>query len=206
MAPKVYPNQESTTSSQSQSHNQYCLSSKRETYTLWMKSLVLHSNGCTVYDSNGHIVYRVDNYDRKGKREVNLMDQQGNLLCTIKKRLLALGCWEGHKYCSKSNSRSQEQQPWFEVKKCLTLTGKIACEIKAGSKNLCIERISIGKSIAFRIVNKLDGQIIAEGKQKQSSSGVVLSNDVLTLDLAAGTDHSLIMALITVYGLICGKM
>ncbi|CAJ2676609.1 unnamed protein product [Trifolium pratense] len=195
---KVYPNQETTTSSQS--HNQYCLSSKKETYTLWMKSLVLHSNGCTVYNSNGNIVYRVDNYDRKGRSEVNLMNLQGNLLCTIKKRLLALGCWEGHKYCNNS------KQPWFEVKKCLTLTGKIACEIKAGSQNLCIERMSIGKSLAFRIVNKLNGEIIAEAKQKQSSSGVVLSNDVLTLDLAAGTDHSLIMALITVYGLICGLM
>jgi uncharacterized protein YxjI len=200
---KVYPNQELTTSSES--HHQ-CLSSKKETYTVWMKSLVFHSNGCTVYNSNGNIVYRVDNYDRKGRREVNLMDLKGNLLCTIKKRLLALGCWEGHKYCRNSNFRSQEQQPWFEVKKCLNLTGKIACEIKAGSQNLCIERMSIGKSIAFRIVNKLDGKIIAEAKQKQSSSGVVLSNDVLTLNLAAGTDHSLIMALITVYGLICGLM
>jgi uncharacterized protein YxjI len=171
-----------------------------------MKSLVFHSNGCTVYNSNGNIVYRVDNYDRKGRREVNLMDLKGNLLCTIKKRLLALGCWEGHKYCRNSNSRSQEQQPWFEVKKCLTLTGKIACEIKAGTQNLCLERMSIGKSIAFRIVNKLDGKIIAEAKQKQTESGVVLSNDVLTLNLAAGTDHSLIMALITVYGLICGLM
>jgi uncharacterized protein YxjI len=200
---KVYPNQEPTTSSES---NHQCLSSKKETYTVWMKSLVFHSNGCTVYNSNGNIVYRVDNYDRKGRREVNLMDLKGNLLCTIKKRLLALGCWEGHKYCRNSNSRSQEQQPWFEVKKCLTLTGKIACEIKAGTQNLCLERMSIGKSIAFRIVNKLDGKIIAEAKQKQSSSGVVLSNDVLTLNLAAGTDHSLIMALITVYGLICGLM
>jgi len=72
---------------------------------------------------------------------------------------------------------------------------------------LCIERISTGKAaaIAFRIVNK-DGEIIAEAKQKQSSSGFVLSNDVLTLDLATGTDHSLIMALVTVYGLICGLM
>ncbi|KAK2385087.1 hypothetical protein QL285_072360 [Trifolium repens] len=200
---KVYPNQEPTTSSES---NHQCLSSKKETYTVWMKSLVFHSNGCTVYNSNGNIVYRVDNYDRKGKREVNLMDLKGNLLCTIKKKLLALGCWEGQKYCNNSNFRSQEQQPWFEVKKCLTLTGKISCEIKAGTQNLCLERMSIGKSIAFRIVNKLDGKIIAEAKQKQTESGVVLSNDVLTLNLAAGTDHSLIMALITVYGLICGLM
>ncbi|XP_045823226.1 protein LURP-one-related 4-like [Trifolium pratense] len=195
--PKVYPHQEST---------RQCLN-KRETYTVWMKSLVLHSNGCTVYNSNGKIVYRVDNYDRKGSREVNLMDLQGNLLCTIKKRLLAFGSWKGHKYCRNSNSRSQEQQPWFEVKRCnKIITGKIACHIKMGSQKLCIERMSIGKSLAFRIVNKLNGEIIAEAKQKQSSTGVVLSNDVLTLNLAAGTDHSLIMALITVYGLICGLM
>jgi len=199
---KVYPHQESTSSE--------CLiisrSNKRERYTVWMKSLVLHSNGCTVYDSNGSVVYRVDNYDKKGGREVNLMDLQGNLLCTIKKRLLAFGCWEGHKHCNNSNFRSKEQQPWFQVKRChKVISGKIACQIKVGSQNLCIERMSIGKSFAFRIVNK-DGQIIAEAKQKQSSSGVVLSNDVLTLDLATGTDHSLIMALITVYGLICGLM
>lgn len=73
---KIFP-QEATSSA--------CKTSKRETYTLWMKSLVLHSNGCTVYDSNGEIVYRVDNYDRKGTREVNLMDLQGTVLYTIHK-------------------------------------------------------------------------------------------------------------------------
>ncbi|KEH21049.1 putative tubby-like domain-containing protein [Medicago truncatula] len=203
---KVYPHQESTTSSKSHDHCLISRSNKRERYTVWMKSLVLHSNGCTVYDSKGNIVYRVDNYDKKGKREVNLMDQQGNLLCTIKKTLLAFGCWEGYKYCNNSSLKSQEEQPWFKVKRChKVFSGKIACQIKVGCQNLCIERISIGKSFAFRIINK-DGEIIAEAKQKLSSSGVVLSNDILTLDLAAGTDHSLIMALITVYGLICGKM
>lgn len=76
---KVYPQEQATSSSQHQS--------ERKTYTLWMKSLVLHSNGCTVYDSNGNIVYRVDNYDRKGGSKVNLMDLHGKLLCTIKKVL-----------------------------------------------------------------------------------------------------------------------
>ncbi|XP_058735967.1 protein LURP-one-related 11-like [Vicia villosa] len=198
---KIYPNLESTTSSQS--HDDQWVSNKRERYTLWMKSLVLHSNGCTVYDSKGNIVYRVDNYDTKGGREINLMNLQGNVLCIIKKRLLAFGCWEGHRYYSNSNSRSHEDQPWFQVNRCLT--GKIACQIKAGSQNLCIERMSNGKAFGFQIVNK-DGEMIAEAKQKLSSSGVVLSNDVLTLDLESGTDHCLIMALITAYGLMCGKM
>ncbi|GFQ07628.1 retrovirus-related pol polyprotein from transposon tnt 1-94 [Phtheirospermum japonicum] len=31
-------------------------SPKQETFTLWMKSLILSSNGCTVFDSNGQIV------------------------------------------------------------------------------------------------------------------------------------------------------
>ena len=63
--------------------------SKRETYTVWMKSLVFHSKGCTVYNSNGEIVYRVDNYDRKAGGQVSLMDVQGTVLCTIHKVLLA---------------------------------------------------------------------------------------------------------------------
>ncbi|XP_050899798.1 protein LURP-one-related 4 [Lathyrus oleraceus] len=198
---KVHPQKQEPTTSP-QAHDDKCLN-KRERYTLWMKSLVLHSNGCTVYDSNGSIVYRVDNYDTKGGREVNLMNLKGNVVCSIKKRLLAFGCWEGHKYCNNSDSRSHEGQPWFQVKRCLT--GKIACEIKVGSQNLWIERMSIGKSFGFRIINK-NGEMIAEAKQKESCSGIVLSNDVLTLDLAAGTDHSLVMSLITVYGLMCGFM
>ncbi|KAK7318266.1 hypothetical protein RJT34_02965 [Clitoria ternatea] len=191
---KVYPQEPAS------SHS---LTSERETYTLWMKSLVFHSNGCTVYDSNGDIVYRVDNYDRKGTREVNLMDLRGKVLCTIKKRLLAFGCWEGYR-CNSSNFRSQEK-PWFKVKRCnKMIKGKVACQIRVGCQKYCIVRTS-GKAKAFRILS-IDGQIVAEAKQKHSPSGVLLSNDVLTLDVAAGTDHALIMALVTVYGLICGRM
>lgn len=62
-------------------------SSKRETYTIWMKSLVCHTNGCTIYNSNGDVVYRVDNYDKKCSNEVHLMDLQGKVLYTIRKKV-----------------------------------------------------------------------------------------------------------------------
>lgn len=52
-------------------------------YTIWMKSLVANGNGYTVYDSDGKVVYRIDNYDCKCSNEVYLMDLQGNGLCTI---------------------------------------------------------------------------------------------------------------------------
>ncbi|OIV93930.1 hypothetical protein TanjilG_05633 [Lupinus angustifolius] len=190
---KVYP-QESSSSS--------CLNSKRETYTLWMKSLVFHSNGCTVYDSNGNIVYRVDNYDTKGIREVNLMDLRGRVLCAIKKKSLSFGSWDGYR-SNCSNSGSMEE-PWFQVKRCnKMMRRKVECEIEIECQKYFILRSSA--KTAFMIVN-IDGHIVAEAKQKYSPSGVALDNDVLTLDVAEDTDHALVMALVTVYALICGRM
>lgn len=127
----------------------------------------------------------------------------------ILQRLLAFGCWEGLKNCNNNNSNSRSQeQPWFQVKRRNTMIkGKVACEIKVGCQNYSLVKTSSGKAaaFAFRIMNK-DGEIIAEAKQKHSVTGVALCKDVLSLDLAAGTDHSLLMALVTVYGLICGLM
>ncbi|XP_028767414.1 protein LURP-one-related 4-like [Neltuma alba] len=178
------------------------MSSKRETYTVWMKSLVFHSNGCTVYNSNGDIVYRVDNYDTKGTREVNLMDLQGTVLCTIHKRKLRFGCWEGFR----SSSRRKEKR-WFQVKRCqkMMMKGKAECEMRVGSQKYWI--VGMGKTkAAFGIIN-IDRQIVAEVKQKESwLSGVVLGDDVVTLEVDANTDHSLMMAFVTVYGLMRGRM
>ncbi|KAG4993132.1 hypothetical protein AAZX31_11G024500 [Glycine max] len=180
-----------------------CMSYGPESYTLWMKSLVLHSNGCTVYDSNGVIVYRVDNYDTKGRRHVNLLDLRGTVLCTIHKKLLAFGRWNVYRGSDNSDFKIQEK-PWFQVKRCYKMiTRKVTCQITVACKKYCIKKIA-GKT-TFQIVN-IDGDIVAYAKQKHSSSGVVLGNDVLTLDVEGGIDHSLIMAFVTVFGLICGKM
>ncbi|KAK7307847.1 hypothetical protein VNO77_41267 [Canavalia gladiata] len=179
-----------------------CTFYRRETYTLWMKSLVLHSNGCTVYDSNGDIVYRVDNYDQKGRREVNLMDLSGRVLCTIHKRLLGFGHWDVYR-CSGSNSKSQDK-PWFQVKRCYKIMkGQLTCQIIMECQKYCVETIDGKKT--FRIVD-IDGDIVAHAEQKYSSSGIVLGNDVLKLEVEGGIDHSLIMAFVTVFGLISGRM
>ena len=56
-------------------------------FTLWLKSLVLNGRGCTVYDSDGHIVYRVDNYGSKCSDNVCLMDLRGNIVVNIHKKV-----------------------------------------------------------------------------------------------------------------------
>ncbi|CAL0314507.1 unnamed protein product [Lupinus luteus] len=187
---KVYPQQRTSSSNY--------MAYERETYTIWMKSLIFHSNGCTVYDSNGDIVYRVDNYDKKGTPQVNLMDLQGRVLCTIHKRFLGFGSWVVYKCKS-------DEKAWFQVKRCykMMIMGKVTWQIMVGTQKYCIQRIK-GKT-AFRIIN-IDGDIVANAKQKHSSTGIVLGNDVLTLEVEADVDHSLIMAFVTVFGLICGRM
>ncbi|GMY30282.1 protein LURP-one-related 4-like [Fagus crenata] len=191
---KVYPQIPSTCSPH--------ITSERETFTIWMKSLVCHTNGCTVYNTNGDIVYRVENYDKKGSKEVHLMDLRGKVLSTIRrKKLLSFRGWDGYR---SSGSNINKEKPWFQVKKYYRmLMGDLACQVIVGYDKYWIVRMT-GKA-AFRIVN-INGDIIAEAKRKQSSSGVLLGDDVLTLVVEPHTDHSLIMALVIVYGLIRRRM
>ncbi|XP_050229715.1 protein LURP-one-related 4-like [Mercurialis annua] len=176
---------------------------KRETYTVWMKSLVCHTNGCTVFDSNGDIVYRVENYDTKCSNEVYLMDLRGRVLVTIlrRKRLLVFERWYGYRW----NIRNvNKQKPWFGVKKsCSICMGNFSCEISVGFDRFWIVKLS--QKAAFRIVD-YEGDVVAEVKKKQSLAGNGFGDDVLSLIVEPHIDHSLIMAIITVYGLINRKM
>jgi hypothetical protein len=62
-------------------------SEQPEVFTIWMKSLVLNGSGCTVYDSAGSIVYRVDNYGARRAADVCLMDIAGNVVLQILKKV-----------------------------------------------------------------------------------------------------------------------
>ncbi|GFS37161.1 LURP-one-like protein [Actinidia rufa] len=109
--------------------------------------------GCTVFDSNGEIVYRIDNYDTKSRNEVYLMDLQGKVLFSIQRKNVGIG----------------------------------------------------KKKIGFKITDWCD-ELVAEVRPKQLSSGVLLGDDVLTLVVEPQMDHSLVMALVTVYGLMTDKI
>lgn len=48
--------------------------------------------------------------------------------------------------------------------------------------------------------------ICVQGNRKKTASGVFLGDDVLNLVIEPQVDHSLIMALVTVYALLCHKI
>ncbi|XP_012836243.1 PREDICTED: protein LURP-one-related 2-like [Erythranthe guttata] len=174
-------------------------SSEREIFTVWMKSLVISSNGCTVYSSKGEVVFRVDNYQTRRSSEVLLMGSNGEVLFSIKRKvthilylypnvllykLLTFGRWEGRKLV---NSRFEKEGEWFRVKrKCKLLRrGRITCHVILGLIKHVLQVMQ---------------------KQSMMGVGVCFGDDVLSLMVEPHVDHSLIMALIIVYGMINNKL
>ncbi|CAN6185882.1 unnamed protein product [Urochloa humidicola] len=99
MAPRVHSSLAST------SPPPACAAEQRKVFTVWMKSLVLNGHGCTVYDSGGGIVYRVDNYGSRCGGSVCLMDLDGTVVLSFVKKKLAVGRWEGYKWRGQTRGR-----------------------------------------------------------------------------------------------------
>ncbi|GAA0172307.1 hypothetical protein LIER_26158 [Lithospermum erythrorhizon] len=184
-------------------------SSEREIFTIWMKSLVFNGNGFTAFSSKGEMVFRVDNYQEKRCSEVYLMDPNGYILFSIRKQKLPIlgQQWNIYKW---SDSNFCREGPWFRLKRSLKLAGlgSTTCNVSHGwdkSKRCCYSIIEMKKNSTYKIIDSED-QLVAEVRRKQSSSGVCLGNDVFSLIVEPQKDYSLIMALVTVHGLINGKV
>ena len=124
-------------------------------------------------------------------------------------KLHVFGRWEGYKWSS-TGSKGKSQKPWFQVRKNCRIVGSggSSCKVtvrpnEAQSNSYRIQTLD-GKS-ALKIVDS-HGGLVAEVEQKQTSSGVVLGDDVLSLVVEPNVDHSLVMALVSVYGLIHHRM
>ncbi|XP_052210240.1 protein LURP-one-related 4-like [Diospyros lotus] len=198
---KIYPSATIASSSSSSS-------SKRETFTIWWKSLVGRGNGLTVFNSNGDIVYRIDNYDTKHSNKAYLMDVQGKVLYAIRrKRLQFSSSWNGY---SCNDPLMKDQKPWFRVKKIRKLLERdsgfrVIVECNEIEERFYRVENEITKKLAFKIIDDKE-EVVAEAKRKESSSGVVLGEDVLSLVVRPHVDHSFVMALVAVHGLIHNKM
>ncbi|XP_047306699.1 protein LURP-one-related 4-like [Impatiens glandulifera] len=214
---KVYPQHLPTTSSSSNNSNSI---NSKETYTIWTKSLICHGNGCTVFDSRGQVVYRVDNYGIKKSRQVYLMDLHGNVLFSLLKSCTKKlyigngnGCWNGYKGSPNDDqdtlrTRKKEIIPWFQTRKnsskksslrnCHVIMG---CDYESKESSYRIEETSGAGKAAF-VIRDSHGDLVAQVKQKESScGGVLLGEDVLSLVVEPHEDHSLVMAIVIVYGL-----
>uniref|UniRef100_M8C9Y4 Protein LURP-one-related 11 n=1 Tax=Aegilops tauschii TaxID=37682 RepID=M8C9Y4_AEGTA len=149
-----------------------------QAYTVWMKSLVFNGNGCAVYGPDGAVAFRVDNYGCRGGREVLFMDRAGNALIRIRRK--GFGMFRR-----------------WEVSRCA----------HNGAPDAEATRIDGGcaRKPEYR-VSGVDGSVVAEVARKQTTAGVVLGEDVLTLTVGPEVGHLLVLGLVVVRGLMNGSM
>ncbi|XP_010517169.1 PREDICTED: protein LURP-one-related 8-like [Camelina sativa] len=71
-----------------------CDSKAAAVLTVWKKSLLFNCDGFTVYNANGELVFRVDNYMNCPRDNIVLMDASGLPLLSVRRKKLSLGdCW-----------------------------------------------------------------------------------------------------------------
>ncbi|KAG1365252.1 protein LURP-one-related 8-like [Cocos nucifera] len=91
--------------------------------TVWCKSLLFNGHGYTVFDdSDGRMVFRVDNYAHNWREETVLMDQAGNVLLTIRrcrKILNLVESWEAYVGDKDVLGMVGHQRPLFKATKDL---------------------------------------------------------------------------------------
>ncbi|KQK21733.1 hypothetical protein BRADI_1g62740v3 [Brachypodium distachyon] len=191
--------------------------SQREVFTIWMKSLLLNGSGCTVFDSCGRVVYRVDNYGgsssrlhgRRSAEAVCLMDVTGSVVLQLLRK--KFGRWEGHRsgWCP-APAAAPDQEPWFTVdsKAWGSWRHGPRCEFfrSDDGRPVRYKMADGGRRAASRIVDEATGLAVAEVKRKLTATGVSLGEDVLTLVVEPGVDRELIVGLLVVHGLINHSM
>lgn len=63
--------------------NDDCVGDGPVSLTVWRKSLIVGCSGFTVINSDGDLVYRVDNYGCCRQQELVLMDASGKPILTV---------------------------------------------------------------------------------------------------------------------------
>lgn len=189
-------------------------SQQREVFTIWMKSLVLNGSGCTVFDSRGRIVYRVDNYGSHRSVDVCLMDITGSVVLQVLKKFrrwegYRCGGWEAEPPERARAADTPRRRPWFTVVSNKWGSGP-RCEFRSDGHAVRYKmdggRRRQQAARASWIVDDATGLAVAEVKRKLTATGVSLGEDVLTLVVEPNVDHSLIMGLLVVHGLINHSM
>ncbi|KAK6274667.1 hypothetical protein POUND7_004376 [Theobroma cacao] len=172
--------------------------------TVSRKSLIVNCNGFTVIDSDGNLVYRVDNYMGRPK-ELILMDGSGKSILTMRrgKNLGLVDTWlvyrgEVDDYCTSS---TPSEKPIFYVRKRINI-------LHANPNVLAyVYRRSSDKRYAYMIEGSYSQRsckvldetkrVVAEIRRKDAIiGGISLGLDVFLLRVQAGLDPGFAMALV----------
>ena len=94
----------------------------------------------------------------------------------------------------------EETRPWFRVHR--TWKNGAAVAMHGSGRRATTYKIDGCSRKSDYKISGADGAIVAAIARKQTASGVVLGEDVLTLTVGPEVDHLLVLGLVVVFGLI----
>ncbi|KAJ0687167.1 putative tubby-like protein [Helianthus annuus] len=151
--------------------------------TVSKKSLIFSCDGFTVYNSNGNLAFRVDNYFVKGNREIVLMDALGCSLHTVRRK------------CKSPISVTKHVN--ILNTKSLAYVSTVGSSKNRNKRNVIYE---IQGSYAQKSCMVYDdkNQCVAEIRRKEAKGGVALGGDVFALVVKPSIDPAIAMVLVIV--------
>ncbi|XP_047320481.1 protein LURP-one-related 8-like [Impatiens glandulifera] len=175
--------------------------------TVWKKSLLFNSDGFTVFDKDGNLVFRVDDYYHRSSSDIVLMNASGKSLLTIRRK----------KWCSLSLSDNwliyegeTSTNPILSVKKQLLIGSCLArvTNLPAANKlGLILEEYEIEGSYTNKCCAVYDTKRrrrLAEIRRKEAAiGGVAIGFDVFRLVILSEDimDSAVAMAIVIVLDL-----
>lgn len=197
--------------------------------TVWKRSSMSFqgTDGFTVFDDRGSLVFRVDNYTRKswsvGGGGLLLMDGSGKALLTLKPQYLlrmqhqwiAYKGDEDEAACQSSKVFTMRRPPSSLISS--RRSRQCPCEAQVflggGGESLMTMRKQPADFISegyFRRRNcKISvaetGQVVASVSRKRINTTLLLNDDVFTLTVQPGFDPAQVMAFIVILDRICFK-
>ncbi|KAF3334867.1 protein LURP-one-related 5-like protein [Carex littledalei] len=185
---------------------------KPRVFTVWQKSSMgfQGTDGFSVYDDTGRLVFRVDNYSRRQKcltKEIVLMDGVGNPLLWLRPQILSLhDRWNAYEVEECGNK--QPDSRLFSMKRYSMLHNFDKAEVSL--RNLSDINNKSKSMPSFRIdgccfeknsckISDNRGNEVAQISRKTTlETSVLLGNDVFSLVIQPGFDCKLVVAFVIV--------
>ncbi|XXG42077.1 hypothetical protein AAC387_Pa01g2425 [Persea americana] len=169
------------------------------------------TDGFSVFDGQGRLVFRVDNYSRKNRciaGGVVLMDGAGRALLTLRPQTLSLrDQWNGFK--GDGGMGAKRGTPVFSMRRRSFLRINDETEVFMGGLRNRVQAPDFRITGSFRRrcckIQDNAGEVVAEISRKRANAKILLSDDVFRLIVQPGYDCELMMAFVVTIDRIFGK-
>ncbi|XP_020591640.1 protein LURP-one-related 5-like [Phalaenopsis equestris] len=181
-------------------------------WTVWKKSSMsfVGSDGFSVYDGEGKLSFRVDNYSRRNKfrlGELVLMDAIGRPLLYLRPQIMSMYAqWKGYRGSDEDNSKTSSKYHLFTMRKrSIAPNSDVLVEVFMSDNGAMSADFTIEGNFRKRCckIRAREGQVLAVISPKMVSPTLVLGNDVFSLFIEEQVGPELVMALIVIMDRIC---